>query len=246
MVALLLLVALVNTSPAASPTPMPPLHEIMHVRSSALCGEFATHANSAISDATGNDTTLVSLINVLGRSTMDQSTLAYNNELLALEHLSDHITSQWHDGEREVGQIRSLASKSTDPKEKLELTASANALGGALWRQRRIARDLDGFIAYLETEQMMANSPGQQQANLMLFGTDDPTQIRVTGERMPPGSNPGLNQPPDPLPFPGDPNNPKPGDQALAAAKDFSRRLIAIGNDEIQAAVHIEQASEGC
>ena len=245
------LVAMASASPlpAASSAPVPALHEIMRVRSSALCAEFASHANSAIDATTSNDSTLLTLVDSLGRTNMDDSQLAWNNELLKLERMSDEITRQWKTGEREVAQVRALAVKSTDPQEKLELTASANALGGALWRQRRIARDLDGFIAFMETDQMMTNTTAEGKANQMVFGVADPVHEPSFGDSVNlhnPGGARAYEGPPDMTPFPGDPNNPKASAQAMAAAKDFRRRLGPIGEDEIQAAVHIEQASEGC
>ncbi|MHB8145648.1 MAG: hypothetical protein ACYDGM_00100 [Vulcanimicrobiaceae bacterium] len=248
---LTLLIALTSASPSPMPSasPVPALHEIMRVRSSALCAEFASHANGAIDAATSNDTTLVRLVDSLGRAKMDDSRLAWNNELLRLERMSDKITQQWRTGEREVAQVRALAAKSTDPQEKSELTSSANALGGALWRQRRIARDLDGFIAFMETDQMMTNTVAEGKANQMVFGTTDPVHDPSFGDSVNMHNAMvarSYEAPPDTVPFPGDPNNPKPSEQAMAAAKDFARRLGAIGQDEIQAAVHIEQASEGC
>ncbi len=248
LVTFLVAIASASPVPAASSAPVPALHEIMRVRSSALCGEFASHANGAIDATTSNDSTLLTLVDSLGRTKMDDSRLAWNNELLKLERMSDEITRQWKTGEREVAQVRALAAKSTDPQEKLELTASANALGGALWRQRRIARDLDGFIAFMETDQMMTNTTAEGKANQMVFGVADPVHDPSFGDSVN-LHNPGMSRgyaAPDTMPFPGDPNNPKASAQAMAAAKDFRRRMGPIGEDEIQAAVHVEQASEGC
>ncbi|MHB8145647.1 MAG: hypothetical protein ACYDGM_00095 [Vulcanimicrobiaceae bacterium] len=232
---LLLALASVTPAPSATPATLAPLHEIMRVRSSALCAEFASHANGAIDATTTNDSTLLGLIDSLGTTAMDDNVIAYNREIVTLQNLANNITRQWSIGEREVGQVRALAAKSTNPQEKLELMASANALGGALWRQRRIARDLGGFVAFLEANQMLSSNTGGERAASAMVDPRGPYFI------------PGITAPPpDPLPFPGAADDPSPDAQAMAAAKDFQGRLGAIGQDEIQSAVHIEQASEGC
>jgi len=253
MVALSALLAIVLTgvqpSPAASPSPSsspaPVLREIAHVRASELCSEFAVHANSAIDSATRNDIALGSLDNTLRMTDFDRDELSRRNGMDRLRTLADAITKDWKDGMREVGRLRDLEKKATDPNEKLELKDSADALGGALWHQRVLARDIDGFLAYQDARQMASNDETSGDMNQSLFGARDIHQAMLQG--LP--ETRGARAAPTPFETVGlanDQHLPSVDSQALAAAGYYESQFPGIAHDEIGAAVHVENASEGC
>ena len=78
-------------------------------------------------------------------------------EIHHLNTLADAIYKQYRAGEREVNQLRDLAKQATDPEEQAELKAAADALGGALYRQHLMQRDLDGFVNFLYASDMMTS-----------------------------------------------------------------------------------------
>lgn len=226
----LLLVMLTGVSPSPSPTATPQLQTIVTVKSSALCGEFAAHTNAAIDATVGNDKSLGSTIVTLKSRDLAGNDIVRGNELHRLEDLSTAIYRGYRTGENEVGEMRELATKAKDPQEKAELLASANALGGALYRQHLMQRDLDGFLAYMNASDM------------------------ITGDRDDP-----MNDPPpaggvwiptfhgaSPLDEPGDETPADDVRMALEASTDFQSRLPALMKDEMTAATHIENAAEGC
>lgn len=243
----IVLAVLSTAAPAASPapSPTPPLKEIVHVRASAFCSQFAHHANSAIDSATRNDVALSSLISSLRSNAFAGNVISRNNEMLRLQQIADAITKDWRNGEGDVNELRKLAERATDPAEKKELKDSADALGGALWRQRKIARDLDGFVSYLHTRDMAGIDESQGDMNQALFGTRDARDtIRdVAISRGGSGgsdwiySNPGLANEPTSAPI---------SDQAAVAAHDFEQRIPDIVHDEINAAEHVTTASDNC
>ena len=243
MVTVLLAILIANPTPA--PTPL--LKTIVTVKSSPFCGAFAVHVNSAIGSAVGNDQTLGDTILNLRSSDLGGSTLSRHNEIQRLENLSDAIYKQYRSGENEVKQLRSLAAKTTDPDEKAEVTAAADALGGALYRQHLVQRDLDGFVAFLNASDMASgrgtgddmDTPDPHDLTGVSLGRADPSGPNAAGYWAP-GSYrlsslmAGQESPDDDVRM------------ALAASEDFQRRMPAILQDEMNAGGHIASAGDHC
>jgi len=130
--------------PSASEAPTP-LKEIGRVRTS-VCSTIVVHANSAIDAALSNDSDLHNLIVSLATTDMDGVTdlkrhFLYRDFEKAAAKL--HMTAL--DGEAEVRRLRALAADSPEPR-KTELKAFADALGGALARQRLMAVDAQRLL----------------------------------------------------------------------------------------------------
>lgn len=251
MLALLFIVVAALGSPQPSPSPSTspgPLKEIIRIKSSALCTEFATHVNAAIGSAVRNDTSINNLIDTLMRprtsdDLMDMG-LRRRNAIDGLVAYADAVTKDWKDGENEVSRLRALAEKATDPDEKAELKASADALGGALWRQRKVARDLDGFIAYLYAEEMRRGDHGEWHAN---EGTWDTPSNSPGEDRMRALVNAEVGALPSMwTSLPGDLYAPDDGVLTYRAARDFEERLPEIALDENTAAKHLLKANDNC
>ena len=134
-----------------------------------------------------------------------------------------------------------LANKATDPDEKAALKDAADALGGALYRQHLMQRDLDGLVNYLYASDMMASDDDT---------TRDPDAPRRQFLQDVPGAHPINGSSPVWTPY----DIPLAGTESLtdditlarAASQDFMTRLPAVRNDERTAVPRIEAAADKC
>lgn len=230
-----------TTASAPSPSPAPLLKTIVTVKSSPICGAFAAHTNAAITSALANDQSLGMTILTLRSPDLAGSSLDRQSEVHHLNILADDMYKQYRAGEREVTELRTLASEATDPDEKAALKAVADALGGALYRQHLMQRDLDGFVNYLYASDMMASDDDS---------TRDPDAPRrqflddVPGAHPINGSAPVWN--PADVPLAGTESLTDDVTMARAASQDFVERLPALRQDELTAGNRIETAAEKC
>lgn len=235
----IVLAAVTATAPSPSPTPL--LQTIVTVKSSPICGAFAAHTNAAISSALANDQSLGTTILMLRSPDLAGSSLDRLAEIHHLNTLADSIYKQYRAGEREVNELRDLAKQATDPEEKAELTAVADALGGALYRQHLMQRDLDGLVNYLDASDMMASDDDT---------TQDPDAPRRQFLQDVPGAHPLNGLSPIWTPY----ETPLAGTESLtddvtlarAASQDFMTRLPALRQDERAAGSRIETAATKC
>lgn len=237
----IVLAAVTATAQTPSPSPSPPLKTIVTVKSTPICGAFAAHTNAAISSALANDQSLGTTILVLRSPDLAGSSLDRTAEIHNLNDLADAIYKQYRLGEKEVAQLRELANEATDPDEKAALKAAADALGGALYRQHLMQRDLDGFVNYLYASDMMAsdNDP-----------TQDPDAPRRQFLEDIPGAHPiGGSSPiwtPVDVPLAGTESLTDDLTMARAASDDFRDRIPALRQDEQTAGTRIETAADKC
>jgi len=232
--------------PAPAATPVPALRVIASVRSTPRCAEIVTHANSAIGTALNNDLVLQQTITRLRAVNLDDGNpIRRHNGLNALGDLAKTLTQQARAGDDEVKRLRALAAQSKDPKEQKDLKAFADALGGALWRQQKVARDLNGYLAAVDFQDMAGFTDGQQQANRAIFGVPDPMQqnpqdiqaAQQTANQRGRGGQIDTTTGLHALPALGhDPNHQTATQEAAAAATDFESRLPSITLDENSAA----------
>jgi hypothetical protein len=241
MLAFVLAAVAATTASAPSPSPTPLLKTIVTVKSSPICGAFAAHTNAAITSALANDQSLGTTILTLRSPDLAGSSIDRLAEIHHLNTLADAIYKQYRTGEHEVNQLRDLAKQATDPDEKAELTAVADALGGALYRQHLMQRDLDGFVNYLYAADMMASDDDM---------TQDPDAPRRQLLQDVPGAHPLNGSSPIWTPY----DTPLAGTESLtddvtlarAASEDFITRLPALRQDEQAASSRIETASDKC
>ena len=261
IVALALAASTGAASPAPSPVPasgpvLPPLKVIVRVKATTPCTRMAVHANAAILLALRNDATLNQTIARLRTVKLsDGNSIDRRNGLNDLSNFAGRLLRNARDADRETGKILEFSKSVKDPKEKAALVAFVNALGGAVGRQRKTARDLDGFVARLEAYDMMRINDTQASMQRVTTGyytlptLPDPTQIYMTpasdrdwtaiySGRYPVYWN-GRESPSEQTGM---------SDTRLArlAARDFQRRLPAIAGDESSAAQPILQAAEHC
>ena len=240
MLAIVLAALTASVSPSPSPTPL--LKTIVTVKTSPLCGEFAAHTNAAITSAVQNDQNLGSTIMMLRSNDLAGSSLDRLSEVHHLDSLAGSIYKQYRAGEHEVDQLRALAAKATDPDEKAALKDAADALGGALYRQHLIQRDLDGFVAFLYASDMMTdgNDDGPRHPMTQDMPGAAPTD---TAAYWTPSILGAITHPPLMV---GTESYDDDLRMAKAASADFQSRMPAVMQDELNAGAHIEQAADHC
>ncbi len=246
-----MLLALIFATAAAGASPVPtatpePLKTIAIVHSSSACSEIAKHANAAITSALTNDGSLTATIKAMQASDLDSNVIKHRNALDALGEYAKTINLQAVSGDAEIKRLRKLADEATDPARKKDLTAFANWLGGAMWRQRTIARDLNGMLAAVDMRDMIAPDDGIRQMSQAFTGNTDALQFTNLGAG--PLRSLPVNQPGGPFAhlFPPTLDPPTLATMSAAAARDFALRLPAIANDESMAAGHVTGAFNGC
>lgn len=245
MLDLIVLAAVLSTSavPSPQPSPTPALKTIASVRASARCADIITHANSAIDKALNNDMVITQTITMLRVSDLDETNEIHRrNSLNALGDQAKTLMKQARSGDDEVKRLRAVAKRTKDPGEAKALKDFADELGGALWRQQTIARDMNGFLAYVDFHDMTQWSEADQQMNSAVFGVPDPLAVQpnITG------GPPSRWQPQAPPHLGHDPTDPTPGMQAHWAADDFQKRIPDIVLDENHAATQVDMALTGC
>ncbi len=247
-----ILVVAVLTAPTPQPSASPALKTIASVRANTRCAEIITHANSAINTTLDNDGVLSKTITTLRLIDLDDGNAIHRrNGFNALGDLAKTLTMQARAGDDEVKRLRALASKSKDPQEAKDLKDFADELGGALWRQQKVARDLNGYLAYEDFQDMAAVDESQAKANQGVFGVSDPMQQQVPlpGQPSPVyGYGPNVGQPAPVFPphLGHEVNTPTATQYAKAAADDFQSRIPDIVLDENHAAGKIDGALSGC
>lgn len=154
LVSLILAVALAAVAaPSPDLTPDPNastggLREIGHVYSNGACTAIATRANSVISTALRNDQTVSIIVTTLRTVNLDSSNrITKINGLRELERYATDLRMSAEQAKAQMKQLRALANESTDPVRKAELTSFADALGGAIERQRHIGGEMQGMLA---------------------------------------------------------------------------------------------------
>ncbi|MDQ6931222.1 MAG: hypothetical protein M3126_11235 [Candidatus Eremiobacteraeota bacterium] len=233
----LLFAAALNVAVTAAPTPSPAgaLREIGHVRSTAFCSELALHANTAISAALRNDTVLVQTIDRMQNARLDGNSITRRNTLQSLGDLAKELRARAVAGNREAATLRTMAGQSTDPEQKEELKRFADALGGALYRQKQVANDLNGLLAAFDYHDMrptatdLASMNGGRPIAHSVFPEDPKFNAYSARSQSDPFNRPLTDT-----------------DLAAIAAKDFQARIPDISNDEGIASNHAVGATSGC
>jgi hypothetical protein len=220
-----------NAAPATRPAtsaPSPrPLKEIGHVRAlSPFCSQVVRHTNSVISTALSNDTRIAFTISDLRTIELDDTILKKVNgkQELLKRYIDLHAAATA--GEAQVSQLRADADSATDPDQKTAMKRLADALGGAVFRQKKLADQLGTYISYLDSHPPLdEREQDRTLTNIMIlqnvFGT----------------------------PYRGDPRQyvpPTLTELARTAADRFVDDEQAITVDEGTAADRVEPALKGC
>jgi hypothetical protein len=130
-----------DPGPAATSAPRPtPLTEIGRVRALPACVPIVAHANGAITQALENDRTLAIISNNAHTTDFDKlNFLQRRNAVEALMRQAEAIRVASSSGDVEVKKLREYENSANDPERKAELKAFADAIAGALYRQKKAA-----------------------------------------------------------------------------------------------------------
>jgi hypothetical protein len=181
VLALLALLALLTIAPvsSASPTPEPqpsalatpepqqtaivrslsaePLKEIGRVHAmTTFCSTIIDHATLAVTDDIDNDAEISRVVVDLRSLDFDSSELAKMKSLAALSALYTRFVTQAVAAEHAAKALRVDAKKAPTEERAKSVTAFADALDGALHRQRTIARDLASILATFDNQPQMS------------------------------------------------------------------------------------------
>lgn len=269
------LIATTGVVPSPTPSPAPrsvapaQLKTIATVRSTPRCTDIMQNTNAAIGDALRNDRAIVRTIAQVRAAPLDDNNqLHYQNAVQQMLDSASKMTTAARAGDDNVKRLRLVAQQTKDPKDKAALLAFADQLGGALWRQQEVARDLAGFGVYLMTRESMRRtfdaSQGIPEAEATPQATDQfgipvpysPMSVGETDAAARMGARNVLNmrlytatvhqnpntEPTFLKPF----GNETPAQMAQAAATDFQGRLRGIATDEDDAANSASGALNGC
>jgi len=170
------------TTTAARPTP---LTEIGRVRALPACVPIVAHANGAITQALDNDRTLGIISANLHHTDFDKlNSLQRRNAIEALLRQAEAVRVASSAGDAEVKKLRALAKVSPDPKRQEELKTFADALGGALYRQKKAAVEFMRDIAIMRGREDSAEAHDMMNANNPHPIVKDPipvAQVPLTG-----------------------------------------------------------------
>lgn len=121
----------------------------MHART-AFCKSVLQHAVSSIDIILANDQTLVEIETGLRYVDLDTSVVAKHN---GAQQISEHyvaLRASAVAGRAEVKALKAEASAATTDDQKKALLTFANALDGALIRQRALADALGRLVVYVD------------------------------------------------------------------------------------------------
>jgi len=166
-----------STAPTTSSAPTP-LKEIGRVRALPACVPIVAHANGAISQALDNDRTLAIMTNNLHATDFDKlNMLQRRNAIEALMKQAEAMRVASSAGDVEVKKLREYAVNSPDPQRKAELKAFADALGGALYRQKKAA------VEFMRDVTIMRGREEAQEARDIMH-RDNPVPPSLIAQQM--------------------------------------------------------------
>ncbi len=215
--------------PAPSPSPTEkPLREIGHVRvTTPFCKAILERATTAINIAVEDDLKLANAVTWLRKADLDSSQLAKYKSTNEFRRQYVSLRALAVEGESVMGEFRKQAKAAPTDEQRAALDKFADALAGAIHRQKKLAEDLGRYLAFLDTHDPLTND---ERAEIE-------TQIIANQ------SNPLV--PHDPF---GDWNMVPPTLSMTAhdAADEVVVRAAKIDEDEADAATRIDPAFEKC
>jgi hypothetical protein len=225
---------------SAAPAPAPPaavaplsdsafdhLKEIGRVKAlTPFCSKAIQHADTAIDGTLANDVRIQFTISNLKSVDLDSSLVKKANGTADLLKQFRALQEGAKMAQREVNALRADAETATDPQEKADMKTFADALGGAIERQRKMADQIGRYITYLDSH---ATVDDQDKAR-WLFDI----QYAQTSFGNP---------------FHGDPREwvpPSLSDAAKSAAEELTDEIPDVARDESTAAQRAEPAFKSC
>ena len=226
-----IVLALASTDPAPSPSASAkptPLTEIGRVRALPICTPIVVHANSAITTTLDNDRQLAIIsLNLKNADYERMNELQRRNAFDALMKIAGAIRVQSGNADSEIKRLREYAKASPDPKRQAELKAFADAIGGAIYRQKKVAVEMMRDMTVIQGRTDAAEARAIQDR-------DNPTSENRTMANIN-AQRPVLPAPPSHF-----------NETMRRMGKDLEENNQAILSDEGIAADHSIAATAGC
>ncbi|HXN77486.1 MAG TPA: hypothetical protein VN965_01785 [Candidatus Dormibacteraeota bacterium] len=150
------ILAVLATTPSPSPSPTAseaPLREIGRVHvTTPLCKTLATHAVVAADLALEDDRKIVFTVGTLRSVDFDKSIITKTRGTRELVRQFVALRAGAVQGEAEMKKFREALKEVTNDEQRAALEKFANALDGALYRQKKLAEDLGRYIAWLDAQ----------------------------------------------------------------------------------------------
>jgi len=229
-----LIAAMLPPPPAgAAPSPAPsekPLREIGSVRATTpFCRKMVDAAVDAVGITLNNDVRITGFSTALRTLDLDSNQLTKHRGTIELSKRYVELRAAAVEGERELKQFKADAKTATDPEQRAALEKFADALAGALYRQKKLASSLGGYIAFLDSSEPI-NEFDLAEMQLQ-------HDINASNSLYRDSQNPLISLPPVPETL---------SHSAKRAADELDRMVEPINKDEDDAANRIDLAFKGC
>ncbi len=211
-----------------------PLRLIGHVRvTTPLCKVLLSDALQAVNLETDNDRRIADAVATLRGTDLDSSVVAkaHGSQELSRQYVA--LRTAAVNGNTLMRQFRDAAQKAPTAAQKADLLAFAQALDGALYRQKVLAGDLGGFVAYVDAHEPMTKDE-HDDADFDAIAAENDARLSA-------------RTPFDPRDFGPTAAVPEPLSTVSKTAGDqLEHRALAIQTDESDAAAKIDPAFAGC
>jgi len=234
------ILAVAGTAPSASPAVSPssaaekPLPVIGRVRvTTPLCKTLLGDASVAVQIEAENDRRLGTAVATLKAEDLDSSALAKQHGIHELTRQFVTLRAAAVAGNDAMHSFRGLTKEEPSADQRAKLGAFADALDGALRRQRLLADRLGGLIAYLDAHEPMTKEEHDKATFDVIASEND---SRLSARSAFDARDFGLTAAvPDQL-----------STVAKASAADIETRSLPLNRDEDDASAKIEPAFSGC
>jgi hypothetical protein len=234
--------------PSASPSSdaaVEPLKEIGHVKATTtFCQTIIDHAVKAVTLGVDNDKRISVVVQTMRASDFDTNDATKQRGLQQLAIQYSPFTEQAIAAEKAAKALRVDAQKAPTPEQAASLTAFADALDGALHRQRTIARDLASMMALFNARPAVTKMQRDEMVMNVQLGDSyrGPMSWRPVEEQYYPETlGGGIDwRTPDERVYP------LLSDLADQGADDFVVREEGVKHDEATAAQLVGPAFAGC
>jgi hypothetical protein len=226
-----------SPGPQASPTEAP-LREIGRVRATTpQCKTLAAHASAAVDQEQQGDRRVVLTLISFRTDEFDKSVIAKSHSTTDLRHEYVAMRAGAVAGLAEMKAFRESIKEVTDETQRADLEKFADALAGALERQKKLAEELGRYIAWLDSQEWMSDQQRDDAQHWHMQNLTNSVGKDSNGQLVQIFHNPF-----------GDYNNqPETFNHAARRAGDeFELRAAPISGDEDAAAKRIEPAFKGC
>ena len=196
------------------------------MRALPMCTPIVVHANGAITVALENDRSIGIISHNLRAVNFDNlNSMQRRNTIEEMMRSAGRVREASKAADDEVKRLREMAAASNDPQRKAELKAFSDALGGAIYRQKKVAAEFMRDVTILQ---------GRVEADEVRSISAEQNRQAASGSL---GTMPRAQTPSAPQSW---------NDAFRSIAEDLDSHQQAILSDEGVAADHSIAATAGC